>query len=351
MLTQTTLGKSSLVVPKICLGTMTWGEQNTQAQAHSQLDWALANGVNFIDTAEMYPIPVKSETYTATETYIGQWLRHQDRSKVILASKVAGPGRTAPWVRQGLRANVGELSARDITLALDASLKRLNTDYLDLYQIHWPARNTPMFGQRSFDASKEVQSTSLLEQIETMHGFVKAGKIRAWGTSNETAWGIAQFQHLAQLHQLTPMATVQNVYNLLSRDFDRAMGEACFREDVSLLAYSPLAFGHLSGKYLNDAKPEGARITLYGDKWPRYSNTRISSASQAYQTIAHELGISMVQLALAFNYHNPLVGSTIIGATKLEQLEQCVQAFQTTLSGDTLKAIAAVHEQFTNPAL
>lgn len=345
------LGKSTLKVPNVCLGTMTWGEQNTEAQAHEQLNHALHRGLNFIDTAEMYPVPTKAETYTRTESYIGSWLKSQKRSDIILATKVAGPGRTMAWVRgHGDRASVGELSKKDIILACEASLKRLNTDHVDLYQIHWPARYTPMFGAGLYDPINERECTSIQEQIEAMDQLTRQGKIKAWGVSNETPWGVSEFSNVAKRLGVAGPATIQNVYNAISREFDLALIETCRHESVSLLAYSPLAFGFLTGKYRNGAQPSGGRLTLYGASWPRYLKPEIGVAVEQYAELAKQSGLTLTQLALGFCVSRSWVASTIIGATSIDQLDETIDACQTPISDDLFKAINAIHRLVPNPA-
>jgi aryl-alcohol dehydrogenase-like predicted oxidoreductase len=355
MIEKVTLGKSDLQVTKICLGTMTWGLQNTEEQAHEQLDYAISRGINFIDTAEMYPIPVGAATHTLTETYIGHWMQARGygkakRSEIILASKVAGPGRGMVWVRKDQRAGVAELGKKDIIAACEASLKRLNTDYIDLYQIHWPARNTPGFGASKFEISRERECTSIDEQLEAMHQLVSDGKIRFCGVSNETPWGVSEFARIADKFSLPRIATIQNVYNLLSRQFEDGLEETCFREKVSMLGYSPLAFGVLSGKFLNGNKPEGARLTLYPNNWPRYNKPTIPIAVQAYDKLAKTFEMTLTQMALSFTYHRSLMASTIIGATSVTQLKECIDAYETKLSPEMILAIDQIHASQTNPA-
>jgi aryl-alcohol dehydrogenase-like predicted oxidoreductase len=349
------LGKSDLVVPRICLGTMTWGIQNTQNQAFEQLDYALSRGLNFIDTAEMYPIPVGALTHTLTETYIGHWMAARGfakarRAEIVLASKVAGLGRGMHWVRTGSREKVGELSKKDIILACEASLKRLQTDYIDLYQIHWPARNTPAFGSSKFDLSKERESSSIDEQLEAMHQLVTDGKIRYCGISNETPCGVSEFTRVAEKYSLPRIATIQNVYNLMSRQVEDGLEETCFRESVSFLGYSVLAFGLLTGKFMNGQRPEGARLTLFGGNWPRYNKPGLASAVAEYDKLAKRFGITLTQMALSFSYHRSLVGSTIIGATSVDQLKECIDAYSTVLTPDMISAIDDVHARMPSPA-
>jgi aryl-alcohol dehydrogenase-like predicted oxidoreductase len=345
-----TLGSSQVKTQKICLGTMTWGEQNTEAQAHEQLDYSLARGLTFIDTAEMYPIPVKAETYTRTEQMIGRWLAKQDRSKITLASKVAGPGRNMAWVRTPERLADGDLSKKDIMLACEASLKRLQTDYIDLYQIHWPARYTPIFGSGIYDEKQERECTSIQQQLEAMTLLQSQGKIRAFGLSNETAWGVAEFSNVAKRFDLLRPATIQNVYSLISRDFDMGIAESCRHENVTMLAYSPLAFGFLTGKYLDGARPTGARMSLFSTNWPRYSRPEIAPAVQAYADIAKNAGLTLTQLAMGFCATRAYIGSSIIGATTLAQLKETIDACDSTIGDDVLAQINAVHRRFTSPA-
>jgi aryl-alcohol dehydrogenase-like predicted oxidoreductase len=350
MIDRIRLGRSDLEVSRLCLGTMTFGQQNTEPEAHALLDHALALGIDFIDTAEMYPIPVKADTYATTERFIGNWLAAGNRDRVVLASKVAGPGRGMRWIRTGEREHVGELTRRDIVLACEASLARLRTDRIDLFQIHWPARNVPLFGAKRFDPTKDQDCASINEQLEAMAQLVRDGKVRAVGVSNETPWGVCEFARIADQYGLPRIASIQNVYNLMSREFDVALAETCHREQVSLLAYSPLAFGFLTGKYAHGARPPGARITLFGESWPRYQRPQITEAVSMYQAIAERVGLTPAALALAFVYRSPYVASTIVGATSVAQLDEAVAAWAVKLDEETLAAIDTVHERITNPA-
>jgi aryl-alcohol dehydrogenase-like predicted oxidoreductase len=343
------LGSTDLEVPKICLGTMTFGEQNTEAQAHEQLSWAMAHDINFIDTAEMYPIPTKAESFTRTESIIGRWLTHQDRSKLVIATKIAGPGRGMPWVRQGLRQEAGPLTREDFQLACDASLARLQTDVIDLYQIHWPTRNMPLFGSGRFDGSKDYPCASFDEQLEAMDRLKRAGKVRYFGVSNETSWGVSEFIKVAEQYGLPRIASIQNIYNLMAREYELSLTETCHHENVGLLAYSPLAFGLLTGKYRNASKPAGARLSLFGDKWPRYAKPELPIIAQAYEALALKWGMSLTQMSLAFCYHSRSVASTIIGATNVAQLEECLKAYDTRLSAEQLREIDKLQAQFNNP--
>lgn len=348
----TRLGRSDLQVSRICLGTMTFGEQNTEAEGHSQLDYAVSRGINFIDTAEMYPVKPRAETYGSTERIVGTWLKRQQRERIVLATKVAGPARM-PWIRNG-----GDLTPDSIRAAVDASLARLQTDYIDLYQIHWPARNAPIFGQKQFDPANERECASIQAQLESMGELVRAGKIRYVGVSNETPWGVAEFVKQAELHGLPRIATIQNPYNLLNRSFEQGLDEACFRTDVSLLVYSPLAFGQLTGKYLGgdlahpvfDAQAKG-RLTRFPPDWsPRYLRPESLAAAARYVTLAREHGLSPATLALAWSYSRWFAASTIIGATSLEQLRENIDAWQTPLPEAVTAAIARIHAEIHNPA-
>lgn len=343
------LGASDLEVPKVCLGTMTFGEQNTEAQAHEQLDWALENGINFIDTAEMYPIPTQANTFTHTESIIGRWLAKKDRSKVILATKIAGPGRGMAWVRQGQRLGAGALTRDDFTLACEASLARLQTEVIDLYQIHWPTRNMPLFGSGRFDGGNDYACASFDEQLEAMDRLRRAGKVKHFGVSNETSWGVSEFVKIAEKYGLPRIASIQNIYNLMAREYELSLTETCHHEKVGLLAYSPLAFGLLSGKYRHGEKPSGARLTLFGDKWPRYAKPELPQVAEAYEALAQQWSMSLTQMALAFCYHSKSVSSTIIGATTLMQLKECLKAYDTRLSKEQLSEIDKLQVKFGNP--
>ena len=262
----TVLGRSDIKVSRVCLGTMTFGTQNSEADAHRQLDFALAHGINFIDTAEMYSVPPSAESYGRAERYIGNWLKRQARDRIVLATKISGPGRSLKWIRNGDLA----FNRKNIRAAVDGSLARLQTDYVDLYQLHWPDRNTPLFGQYQFDPGKERDFVPLVETLAALTELVAEGRVRYVGLSNETPWGVMQFLHLAQQHGLPRAVSVQNACNLLNRTWEMGLAEIGFREHVSLLAYSPLAFGLLSGKYLADARASG-RLTLFRGFAQRYS--------------------------------------------------------------------------------
>lgn len=338
------LGNTDIDVSLICLGTMTWGEQNTEQDAHEQLDYALSREINFIDAAEMYPVPPKPETQGLTETYIGTWLNQRGkRDDVILATKIAGPGDWLNHIRGGSR-----LNASHINQAIETSLKRLQTDYVDLYQLHWPDRHTNFFGQLGYEVNENEQQTPLRESIAAMDALIKQGKIRHWGLSNETPWGAMKALSICEQEGFTKPVSIQNPYNLLNRSYEVGLAEVSHREQVGLLAYSPLAFGALSGKYLHD-KPENARLTLF-DRFTRYTNEQAVAATQAYVNVAKEFGLTPVELALAFVNRQPFVTSNIIGATTLEQLKEDIDSIDVELSDDVLHAIAEVHKAIPNPA-
>ncbi len=341
------LGTSDLMVSKVCLGTMTFGEQNTEADGHSQLDYALAHGVNFIDTAEVYPVMPRAETQGDTERIIGSWLKKTGkRDEIVLASKIAGPAYMT-WIRDGKN----NFDRKNIRLAIEGSLKRLQTDYLDLYQLHWPSRNVPIFGQQFFNRDKERPCVAIGETLEALAELVDEGKIRYIGVSNESAWGVSEFIYHAQVYGLPRIVSIQNAYHLANRAFESGLDETCFREDVSLLAYSPLAFGQLTGKYIENPKAHG-RLTVFPPNWsPRYMRPRVIEATKRYMQIAQEHGMSATELALAWCYTRNFVASTIIGATTVEQLKTNIDAYAIKLSDDVVKAVNEVHLEFTNPGL
>ena len=339
------LGKTTLNIPDVCLGTMTFGEQTSETDAHAQLDYAMAQGINFLDTAEMYAVPPRAETCGESERIIGRWLKRQARDKIIVATKVAGPSRNLDWIRGGPPA----LDRANIRAAIEGSLQRLQTDYVDLYQLHWPERNQPMFGQWQFDPAKERECTSIRSQLEVLAELVRAGKVRTIGVSNEHPWGIMQFCRLAEELGLPFIASTQNSYSLLNRTFETAMAETCFRENVGLLAYSPLAFGHLTGKYLSNPQAEG-RLTRWPNFGQRYTKPNVAPAVAAYAQLAQRNDLTPTQLALGFVRSRWFVSSTIIGASNLAQLKETVAATATPLSEAILAEIDAIHLQYTNPA-
>ncbi|WP_165680905.1 NADP(H)-dependent aldo-keto reductase [Metapseudomonas otitidis] len=339
------LGRTDVKVSSLCLGTMTWGEQNTQAQAFAQIERAKAYGVNFMDVAEMYPVPPRPETYGATETIIGNWFAaRRDRADWVLASKVAGPGNGITHIRDGyLKHNRHHIAA-----ALDASLKRLQTDWIDIYQLHWPERSTNYFGQLGY-RHRDEDFTPLQETLEALAEQVKAGKIRYVGLSNETPWGTMTFLHLADRLGLPRAVSIQNPYNLLNRTFEVGLAEVAIREQCGLLAYSPLAFGMLSGKYENGAQPPQARITRFS-RFTRYTNPHAKAACSRYVALAREHGLDPAQMALAFVTAQPFVTSNIIGATDLDQLESNLASSELKLPDAVLEGIAEIHRDQPNPA-
>ncbi|WP_313313443.1 aldo/keto reductase [Pulveribacter sp.] len=347
------LGHSDLRVTSICLGTMTFGEQVDERDAHAILDRALERGVNFLDTAEMYAVPAREATYGATETILGRWFaaRPGARQRVVLASKVAGPSRGMPWIRQGQG-----MTAADIAASCEASLRRLQTDVIDLYQIHWPERHVPAFGQLYYDPAKETSQTPIHEQLEALAQLVRAGKVRHIGLSNETPWGVHEFVRLAEQHGLPRVVSVQNPYGLLNRSWDNAMDESCQRLGVPLLAYSPLGFGLLTGKYDQHAPadpgaPQGARIARYESvRKQRWGRPEALAAARRYNQLARDHGLTPTQLALAFCYRSWRVASTIIGVTTLAQLDENLDAWSVQLSPELLAEVDAIRWQLRDPA-
>ena len=347
------LGHSDLHVTPICLGTMTFGEQVAEPAAHAILDRALERGVNFIDTAEMYAVPAREATCGATESIIGRWFASRPgmRGKVVLATKVAGPSRGMPWIRKGQG-----MTATDIVASCEGSLRRLQTDVIDLYQIHWPERHVPAFGTLYYDPSKEVSTTPIHDQLEALAGLVRAGKVRYVGLSNETPYGVHEFVRLAEQHGLPRVVSVQNPYCLLNRSWENAMDETCHRLGVSLLAYSPLAFGLLTGKFdqyapADAGAPQQARIARYESvRKQRWGRPEALAAARRYNQLARDHGLSPTQMALAFCYHQWRVSSTIIGVTSLAQLDEDLDAWDTRLSPELLAAIDAVRWEMRDPA-
>lgn len=336
---------SEIQVSKICLGTMTYGQQNNEVDAHQQLDFALEHGVNFIDTAEMYPVPPTAKTQGLTERYIGTWLEKTgNRDKVILATKIAAPGGASV---NYIRNNMG-LDAINIDAAVNSSLARLKTDYIDLYQVHWPHRQANFFGQLGFEYPQNEVTTEIEETLVALHAQVLSGKIRHIGISNETPWGTMEYLRIAEKLGLSNIVSIQNPYNLLNRTYEVGMAEISYRENIGLLAYSPLAFGILSGKYLNGQRPKNARCTLF-TRFVRYFNERADVATQAYVDIANDAGLDPAQMALAYVNSRPFVTSNIIGTTNLDQLKMNIESVNLSLSTDILSAIEAVHQQNPNP--
>jgi aryl-alcohol dehydrogenase-like predicted oxidoreductase len=344
----TTLGRSGISVTKICFGTMTFGEQNTEAEAHEQLSYAVERGINFIDTAEMYPVPPRPETQGRTESYIGTWLKARGkRDDLVIASKVSGPGSGNPGTAH-IRPAPVQLDRRNIRLAIEASLARLGTDYVDLYQLHWPDRAVPAFGATRYVHQPKI-GTPIDETLTALGELVTEGKIRAIGLSNETPWGVMAFLSTAERLGLPRVASIQNVHNLVSRRFEPGLQEIALREDVPLLAYSPLAGGALSGKYIGGARPAGARMTVFS-RFTRYSSARCQAAIEAYVALARESGLDPCQMALAFLAGQDFTAAPIIGATSMAQLKTDIDAFEITLSEDVVAGIEAIHADNPNPA-
>lgn len=341
----TTLPNTDIKVSKICLGTMTFGEQNSEAEGHAQMDFAIDKGINFFDTAEMYSVPGRKETYGSTEKIIGTWFKKTgNRDKVILASKIAGPNPGLAYIRENM-----DFSPASIALSIEKSLMRLQTDYIDLYQLHWPERKANFFGQRGFKIQDDAWQDNIHAVLETLETFIKQGKINHIGISNETPWGMMRYLEESKYHNLPRIKTIQNPYSLLSRLFENGSSEICMRENVGLLAYSPLAFGVLSGKFLSGVSHPKARITLF-PQFSRYNSTECAEATKQYQEIALKNGLSLTQMALAFVNHQPFVTSNIIGATNLEQLEENINSIYVTLNDEIIRDINAIHNTIPDPA-
>lgn len=337
------LGNTDLQVSLLCLGTMTWGEQNSEAEAHAQLDRARAAGINFIDTAEMYPVPPKADTQGATETILGNWLARQpDRDQLVIASKVTG---RSDWdyLRGGPR-----LSAAHIDEAIAGSLKRLRTDTIDLYQVHWPERSTNYFGKLGYQPGDDRDPVPIEETLAALVRHQQAGRIRHIGLSNETPWGVAEYLRICRANGWPAPVSIQNPYNLLNRSFEVGLAEFAHREQVGLLAYSPLAFGVLSGKYLDGQRPEGARLSLFS-RFARYTGETAERCTRAYVELARSRGLDPAQMALAYINSRPFVTANIIGATTLAQLDSNLASIDLTLDDDTLQAIEAIHRDCPNP--
>jgi len=341
----TKLPHTDIEVSKICLGTMTWGNQNTQEEGFDQMDMALDMGVNFFDVAELYPVPATAETYADTERIIGNWFQKTgQRDKVVLATKIAGPGdytahiRTTGFSREALRE------------AVDNSLKRLKTDYIDLYQLHWPERQTNTFGQRDYKHNPSDPWTDNFNDIlHTLDGLIKSGKIRHVGLSNEKAWGAMRYMAESEAHKLPRMITIQNSYSLLNRTFEGDLAEVSMRESIGLLAYSPMAFGVLSGKYIKGTAADNARLKLF-PRFARYSSENSTKATKRYLDIAEAHGMTLAQMALAFVTNRPFTTSNIIGATNLKQLKENIESIAIELSPEVLSEIDKVHADIPNPA-
>lgn len=340
------LGHTDIEVSLICLGTMTWGEQNTEAEAFSQLDTAIDAGVNFIDTAELYPVPPIAETYTRTEQYLGNWIKKRGkRDDLIIATKVAGRSDWLPHIRNGHSC----FDRNNIEEALEGSLRRLQTDYIDLYQLHWPDRNTNFFGKLGYAHATDEITIPIEETLRILANQVTAGKIRYVGLSNETPWGVMEFLHIADKFGFPRAVSIQNPYNLLNRSFEIGLAEIAHRESCGLLAYSPLGFGVLSGKYLGGQKPKKARITLF-ERFTRYNNEESVLATQAYVDLAFNHGLDPAQMALAYVNSRPFLTSNIIGATSMEQLQSNLASVDIELADEVVDGINAIHQRQPNPA-
>ncbi len=341
----TTLPNTDIKVSKICLGTMTFGQQNTEADGHAQMDYAFEKGINFFDTAEMYSVPAREETYGSTEKIIGTWFKKTGkREEVVLASKIAGPNPNFSYMREK-----NDFSPASIKYALDNSLQRLQTEYIDLYQLHWPERKTNCFGQRGFKVQDDAWEDNIHSVLDTLGGFIREGKIKHIGLSNETPWGLMRFLEESKYNHLPRIKTVQNPYSLLNRLFENGSSEVCMRENVGLLAYSPMAFGILSGKFLSGESHPNSRLNLF-PQMARYNSAQCAEATRLYQEIAHKNGLTLTELSLAFIEQQAFLTSTIIGATTMEQLKENIETIKITLAEDVLQAINEVQALIPDPA-
>ena len=347
------LGSSGIDVSCLGLGTMTYGEQNTEAEAFAQLDCAIDHGVNLIDTAEMYPVPPQKKTFTRTEQIIGNWIQSRKcRQNIVLATKVVGPTVESRAMGSYIRDGVNHLNMKNIVSALEGSLRRLNTETIDIYQIHWPDRIVNIFGQQGFKPPEnaEIENAKIPETLETLENLRKDGKIRAYGVSNETPWGVMQYLSIAEKNGYEKIACIQNPYNLLNRTFEYGLAEISYRESVGLLAYSPLAFGILTGKYLDGKKPVRARLTLYS-RFQRYQNKNALKATKEYIKLAGEHALEPSQMALAFARKKPFMASVLLGATSVNQLETNLASVEIRLSEEVLQGIEEIHKRIPNPCL
>ena len=339
------LGRTDIKVSLLCLGTMTWGEQNSEADGHAQLDYAIAAGINFIDTAELYPVPPRAETQGRTEAILGTWLKkRRDRDRLIIATKICAAADWIPYMRGG----AARLDRHNIEAALNDSLKRLQTDYIDLYQMHWPERDTNFFGKLGYYHAPEKDGVPIEDTLGILGDMVRAGKIRHIGVCNETPWGLAEYLRVSAQKGLPRIVSIQNPYSLLNRTFEIGAAEFAHRENVGLLAYSPLGFGVLTGKYLNGARPETARLTRFS-RFQRYINEPGIRCTERYVALARDHGLEPAQMALAFVHSRPFLTSTIIGATSMEQLQTNIASASITLSKDLLRAIEDIHTAQPNP--
>jgi len=339
------LGRTGNKVSQLCLGTMTWGEQNNEAEAHAQLDYAVAAGINFIDTAELYPVPPRPETCGRTEAIFGTWLKQRrDRDRLIIATKICAAADWIPYIRNG----TNRLDRVNIESALNASLRRLQTDYIDLYQVHWPERDTNYFGKLGYYHAPEKDGVPIAETLGVLGDLVQAGKIRHIGVCNETPWGVAEYLRVAEQQGLPRIVSIQNPYSLLNRTFEIGLAEFAHRENTGLLAYSPLGFGVLTGKYHGGARPDQARLTLF-NRFQRYITAQGIRCTERYVTLARDHGLDPAQMALAFVHSQPFLTSTIIGATNMEQLQANIGSTSVALSKDILRAIEEIHNEQPNP--
>ena len=339
------LGDSDLLVSEICMGTMTYGYQNTKENAEKHLDYVVFQGVNFIDTSETYPFPNPTKTLGITEEYIGKWLINQQRDQLIIATKVAGVNPQLTWIRNGKH----RIDQANVAEAVESSLKRLQTDYIDLYQIHWPDRYVPLFGDRDYEPERERDTVPIAEQLEVFANLIKAGKIRYLGVSNETAWGVCEFCHAAKQLNLPKIVSIQNPFSLFNRTFHINLAEACRFNNIGLLAYNPLAFGFLTGKYLSGIA-KNTRLDLFGGMYSHFDQATITQASQSYVNLAHKYGMKPAQLALAYVRSRWFVTSTIIGATKIEQLQENLGSVNVELNEKIFTEIDKIHRRYLNPA-
>ncbi|WP_028470542.1 NADP(H)-dependent aldo-keto reductase [Neptunomonas japonica] len=340
-----TLGNSDLKVSRICLGTMTFGEQNSEAEAHQMLDYAVSQGVNFLDLAEIYPVPTSAESQGLTEHYVGNWMKLRgNREQIVIATKVSGPADMVSYLRQDIC-----FDSHNIRMAIEGSLQRLQTEYIDLYQLHWPDRKTNFFGQLGYQHDTSKDGVPILETLKVLKELVDEGKVRYIGLSNESPWGVMTFLKYAQMYDLPKVVSVQNPYSLLNRTDEIGLAEVLQREEVDMLAYSPLGFGVLSGKYLDDQRPVGARLTLF-PSYARYIKPNGVRATQAYVDLAKQHGVDPAQMALAYVSSRAFVGATIIGATTMEQLQNNIMSDELLLSDEVLHAIEDIHSNNPNPS-
>ena len=338
------LGNTDLDVSTICLGTMTWGEQNSQKEGFEQMDYALDKGINFFDTAELYSVPPKKETFGHTETIIGNWFKKTNkRDKIILASKVSGP------MREYVRGGGNQYGEKNITVALEESLKRLKTDYIDLYQLHWPERNTNMFGRLGYEHKDDDKWNKFEDVLKNLKKFIDQGKVRHVGLSNETAWGAQKYLEISKDHNLPRMMSIQNPYNLLNRTYEVGLAEVSIREQIGLLAYSPLASGYLSGKYRNNQMPKNSRVSLDPDFWSRYNKPNTDVAVDAYFKVAKKYNLDLAQMSLKFCEIQPFMTSVIIGATTMQQLKTDIESVNVNLPEEIIKEVNEVQKIYPNP--